>query len=70
VDSVRDEKLDVRDIVGCLCFLRLCRLLCCCRAITLETLVCSVVAVIREEASSSDSKNVVVSRSELTIEDS
>lgn len=49
VESVIDEKLEVLERAGCRCFLRLC-LLCCCLAMTLETLLCSKKLLLRYQS--------------------
>jgi len=81
VESVIDEKEEVRDMAsGCLCLRLRCgrrRELACVRdtmllesILSMERLVClPVVVVIWLEASSSDSRKLVVSRSELSMED-
>lgn len=68
VESVMEEMEEVRDMAGCRrcrrCFFRLCR------ACSLDTLLLPVVvAVMRLEASSSESKKLVDSRSELIMEE-
>lgn len=65
VESVMLEKEDVLDIGGRRCLRRRGRRL----RWALDTLLCSVVVVILEVTSSSDSKQLVVSSSELNIDE-